>query len=77
MRVLAIAGSMRKNRNTETLVRAVVSEMAASDPSVEAEFVHTSDLTCHPCRVVCHEANCSAHPFRCSIDDDVMYVLGG
>ena len=76
MRVLAIVGSMRKGRNTETLVRSVVAEMTTLEPSLEAEFVHTPDLTCHPCRVVCHEAHCSAHPFRCSIADDVVDVLG-
>ena len=75
MKVLGIVGSMRKNRNTETLVRRVVSEMTALDPSVTSEVVHSADLECRPCRVVCHEANCSAHPFRCSIADDVMDVL--
>jgi len=75
MNVLGIVGSMRKGRNTERLVRAVVTEMAAIDPSVTSEFLFTPDLTCHPCRVVCHEAHCSARLFRCSIDDDVMDVL--
>ena len=75
MHVLAIVGSMRKARNTETLVRAVLSEMTGIDPAVTSEIVHISDLDCSPCRVLCHEANCSAHPFRCSIDDDVMDVL--
>jgi len=75
MRVLGIVGSMRKGRNTETLVRRVVTEMTTLEPSLEAEFVHTPDLTCHPCRVVCHEVHCSAHPFRCSIEDDVIDVL--
>jgi len=75
MKVLGIVGSMRKGRNTETLVRKVISEMAALDPSLEAEIVRTPELTCHPCRVVCHEAFCSTQPFHCSIDDDVADVL--
>ena len=49
--------------------------MEAIEPSVTSELVYTPDLECHPCRVVCHEANCSAHPFQCSISDDVMQVL--
>ncbi len=72
MNVLTVVGSMRKGRNTETLVRSVLSEMAAIDPSVTFDLVHTPDLDCRPCRVVCHEAHCSAHRFRCSIEDDVL-----
>ena len=75
MNVLGIVGSMRKGRNTERLVREVASEMAAIDGSVSAEVLFTADLDCHPCRVVCHEANCSAHLFRCSIEDDVPGML--
>ncbi len=75
MKVLGIVGSMRKNGNTETLVRNVISAMTTHDPSMTSEVVHTPDLECRPCRVVCHEANCSAHRFRCSIADDVMDVL--
>jgi multimeric flavodoxin WrbA len=75
MKVLGIIGSMRKKHNTETLVQRVISEMAAIEPSVNSELVYTPDLDCHPCLVVCHEANCSAHPFQCSISDDVIQVL--
>ena len=75
MKVLGIIGSMRRNRITETLVRRVIEEMENGDASVTSELAHTRDLTCHPCRVVCHEANCSAKLFQCSIDDDVMDVL--
>ena len=75
MKVLGIGGSMRRGRITETLVRRVIEEMGNVDASVTSELVCTRDLTCHPCRVVCHEANCSAKLFRCSIDDDVMDVL--
>jgi multimeric flavodoxin WrbA len=75
MKVFGIVGSMRRNRNTETLVRTVISEMTAIDATVTPELVYTPDLECHPCRVVCHEANCSAHRFQCSIADDVMDVL--
>ena len=75
MKVLGIVGSMRKKQNTETLVLRVISEMAGIEPSVTSELVYTPDLECHPCRVVCHKANCSAHPFQCSISDDVMQVL--
>jgi len=75
MKVLGVVGSMRKNRNTETLVRRVVSEMTPLDSSVTLEVVHSADLECHPCRVICHEANCASHPFCCSIADDVIDVL--
>ncbi len=75
MKVLGIVGSMRRGQITETLVRRVIDEMVNVDPSVTSEFLHTRDLTCHPCRVVCHEANCSARLFQCSIDDDAMVVL--
>lgn len=75
MKVLGIIGSMRKKHNTETLVQRVISEIAAIEPSVTSELVYTPDLDCHPCRVMCHDASCSAHPFQCSISDDVMQVL--
>ena len=75
MNMLGIVGSMRKGRNTETLVRAVLSEMTTIDPAVTSEIVHVSDLTCSPCRVVCHDAFCSKQLFHCSIDDDVLDVL--
>jgi len=66
---------MRKKQNTETLVQRVISEMALVDATVTSDVIYTPDLDCQLCRVVCHEANCSAHPFRCSIADDVMNVL--
>lgn len=75
MNVLGIVGSMRRDGNTETLVRKVISEMTAIDASVTPQLVHTMDLKCHPCRVVCHPAHCSVHRFDCSIADDVMDVL--
>ena len=75
MKVLGIVGSMRKGRVTETLVREVIEEMANVDASVTSEFVCTRDLTLRPCRVVCHEANCSTRLFQCSMDDDVVDVL--
>ena len=75
MKVLGIVGSMRRGRITETLVRKVIEETATVDPAVTSELVHTRDLSCHPCRVVCHEASCSTRLFQCSIDDDVMDVL--
>lgn len=75
MKVLGIAGSMRKGRNTDALVNAVVNDMSKLDASVEAQVIRTADLTLHPCRVLCHEANCSAHRFRCSIEDSVGDVV--
>ena len=75
MKVLGIVGSMRKKQNTETLVQRVISEMASVDATVISDLVYTPDLSCQPCRVVCHEANCSTHPFQCPIADDVMTVL--
>lgn len=74
-KVLGVIGSMRKGQNTERLVQAVVSEMRALDEAVDCSFVYTSDLVCNPCRVICHQANCSAHALQCSITDDVMSVL--
>ncbi|MBU1049479.1 flavodoxin family protein, partial [Candidatus Bipolaricaulota bacterium] len=75
MEVLGIVGSMRKNGNTQKLVQAVLSEMSRMDPSIRTSLIYATDLSCHPCHVVCHEANCSRHLFRCSMDDDVMHVL--
>ncbi len=75
MNVLAIVGSMRKGRNTETLVRRVLAEMANREPSVSTEIVYTADLDLHPCRVVCHPEFCAKDLFRCSIQDDVPRVL--
>jgi len=75
MEVLGIVGSMRKGQNTERLVQTVISEMCRLDETIDSTLVHVSELTCNPCRVVCHGANCSTDLFRCSMDDDVMDVL--
>lgn len=48
MKVLGIVGSMRKGRNTEILVRRVVSEMTSIDPLVTSDLIHVSDLDIHP-----------------------------
>lgn len=61
MKVLGIVGSMRKKRSTETLVQRVISAMASIDATVTYDVVYTPDLDCQPCRVVCHEINCSTH----------------
>jgi len=66
---------MRKGQNTERLVQTAISEMLRLDGTIDSSLIYTSDLTCNPCRVICHKANCSVHPFQCSIDDDVMQVL--
>jgi multimeric flavodoxin WrbA len=75
MKVLGIIGSMRKGQNTERLVQTVISEMLRVDETIDSSLIYTSELTCNPCRVVCQKTNCSAHPFQCSIEDDVMHVL--
>ena len=74
MRVLGIVGSMRKNGQTDALVRRVVDAMSAASPSLTAEFLHAADWTVSPCRVTC-SAYCRSHPFECSIEDDVPVVL--
>jgi len=75
MNVLAIVGSMRKGRNTDTLVRRVLAEMTHRETSVSTEIVYTADLDLRPCRVVCHSEFCAKDRFRCSIQDDVARVL--
>jgi len=75
MNILAIVGSMRKGRNTETLVRRVLAEMTDRQPSLSTEIVYTADLDLRPCRVVCHPKFCAKDLFRCSIQDDVPRVL--
>jgi len=75
MHILGIVGSMRKGRNTEALVRAVIEGVEAIAGPVTHRLVFTPELTCHPCRVVCHETHCASELFRCSIDDDVATVL--
>ena len=75
MKVLGIVGSMRSGCNTETLVREVISRMKAIDASANAEVIHTAELDCRPCRVVCSQSHCSVERFRCTIDDDVLHVV--
>ena len=75
MNILAIVGSMRKGRNTETLVRRVLAEMTDREPSLSTEIVYTANLDLRPCRVVCHPEFCAKDLFRCSIQDDVLRVL--
>lgn len=75
MRVLAIVGSMRSNRVTETTVRAVISEMRDRDGDLVSDVIFSRDLECRPCRVVCHSSNCAETLYRCSIRDDVPEVL--
>jgi len=42
VKVLGIVGSMRKKRNTQTLVQRVVSEMAAINSEVTSELSYAS-----------------------------------
>jgi multimeric flavodoxin WrbA len=74
MRVLGIVGSMRKNRNTNTLVNQVIHNMKLIDSSLQADIIYTADKTIQPCRVVCSNY-CSHNPYQCSISDDVPEIL--
>jgi len=74
MHLLGIAGSMRKNGHTNTLVSRVISDMKRIDSDVLADVVYVADKTIHPCRVVC-SGYCSNNPYQCSISDDAIEIL--
>jgi multimeric flavodoxin WrbA len=74
MRVLAVVGSMRKGRNSDSLTQCVIEEMKSLDPGLSAEIVRAADLTVQACRVVCSDF-CISHPYQCSIEDDAAGLL--
>jgi multimeric flavodoxin WrbA len=74
MRVLALVGSMRKGKNTDRLVRTVLDEIRNAASAVTADVLHTADVSCAPCRVVCSSV-CTSPPYRCTIRDGVSEIL--
>jgi len=74
MRVLAINGSPRKNRNTATLLVKAL-ERAASQ-GAETELVHLYDLTYKGCKscFACKPKGGSSYG-RCAAKDDLTDVL--
>ena len=74
MHILGIVGSMRKNRNTHTLVTRVIDEMRTLAPDLESDLIYIADQEIHPCRVVC-SSYCSTHPYQCATPDDATAIL--
>ena len=74
MHILGIIGSMRKNRNTHTMVTRVIDEMRALAPGLESDLIYIAAQDIHPCRVTC-SSYCSTHPYQCAAPDDATAIL--
>lgn len=70
MRVVCLVGSMRRGKNTDTLVQATLEAI----PNVVGEIVCAGDLRSSPCRVVCSDV-CASGIRLCAIDDDVPRLV--
>jgi len=73
MKILGFTGSMRKDGNTNRLVRAVLDAAKEAGDGVEAEMVYLSDLEIGPCHA-CYE-QCAKEPYKCVVEDDLQTVL--
>lgn len=67
--VLAVAGSPRRNGNTDLLLRQVV--RGAESAGAEVKTVFLRDLCIAPCR---HCDGCVRKKGRCVVDDDMQWV---
>jgi len=74
MKILGIVGSMRKNKNTATVVDQVIKDMNQINPEITGDIIYTVDKTLNPCKVIC-SSYCSKHAYQCSTSDDVMDIL--
>jgi multimeric flavodoxin WrbA len=74
MKILAINGSMRKNRHTSSIISNVIERIKQKGENVTVDFVEIVDLNVSSCNVICSNY-CSTHPFKCTIKDDVGIVL--
>ena len=74
MNILGVVGSRRKDGHTTTLVRTVLGEASAREPSISTELLHIVDRTIEPCRVLCSK-HCITHPYQCVLSDDVAEIL--
>jgi multimeric flavodoxin WrbA len=72
--ILGVVGSMRRGRNTDTLVRRAVDGAVALTPGARADILYTADYPCAPCRVACSGV-CTSPPYRCAIQDGVSEIL--
>ena len=68
-RVLGIAGSPRRDGNTDVLVQTILA--AASEEGARTEFIRLGERAIEPCRAcnACHETG------GCVIDDDMASVI--
>jgi len=74
MHILGIVGSMRRNKNTNTLVNQVMNDIESIDSNAVLDLINLVDKNVCPCRVVC-STYCSSNPYQCSISDDVIEIL--
>jgi len=74
VRILGIVGSMRKEHNTDRLVRRAVGAAVEATPGATGDIVQMADVSCAPCRVVCSSV-CTSPPFRCAIRDAASDLL--
>ena len=71
--MLGFVGSMRKNRNTYTVVKNCLEAAEKAHGNVKTEIIYVADLNIGPCRA-CYE-RCSVKPYVCVVEDDLQKTL--
>jgi len=69
MKLLSIIASMRKNRNTFTLVQNCIESVKKQIPEIQSEILYLCDKDINHCKVVCSKF-CTENPYKCSIQTD-------
>jgi multimeric flavodoxin WrbA len=74
MKLLAIVGSMRKDKYTNMLVNSLINDIKEIEKNIESEIIYICDKEITNCRVTCSNY-CISRNYECSIKDDVADIL--
>jgi multimeric flavodoxin WrbA len=73
IQILGIVGSMRRNKNTQTLVETCLNSAREADKNVKTELVHILDVDVGPCKA-CYE-ECAETPYNCVVKDGLQMLM--
>lgn len=74
MKVLAIVGSMRKDKYTNMLVNSLIDDIKEIQEDVKSDIIYICDKEIMNCKVMC-SSYCMSGNYECSIKDDVSEIL--
>ena len=74
MKLLAIVGSMRKDKYTNMLVNSLIDDVKEIEKNIESEIIYICDKEIASCKVTCSNY-CKSKNYECSIKDDVDNIM--